>query len=69
MGKNHFKDAPSNWSELVDIYDETGIHKMTANKWDDSYIFLEPYTGASFSATIFLQSSYHYVPDILFPEF
>ena len=68
IGKNHFLDAPKNWSELVGIYDESGKHKMEANEWDDSYIYLEPYSGASFTATIFLQSNYHYVPDLLFPE-
>ena len=69
IGKSHFLDAPSNWSELIEVYDETGSFKMKASKWDDSYIYLEPYTGASFTATIFLQSNYLYTPDLLFPEF
>lgn len=28
VSKNHFLDCPKNWSELVDIYDESGQHKM-----------------------------------------
>jgi len=31
ISKNHFLDAPENWSKLVEVYDETGQYHQTAN--------------------------------------
>jgi|688.fasta_scaffold681795_2 hypothetical protein len=42
---------------------------MTANDWDDTRLYVEPYTGTAFSATVYLQSNYYYrADDILFPS-
>lgn len=40
---------------------------MKANDWDDTRLYVEPYTGTALSATVYLQSNYYYLPDILFP--
>ena len=42
---------------------------MKANDWDDTRLYIQPYTGTAFSATVYLQSNYFYRPDdILFPS-
>lgn len=42
---------------------------MVANDWDDTRLYVEPYTGTAFSATVYLQSNYYYQPnDILYPS-
>lgn len=66
VSKNHFYDCPKNWSTLIDIVDESGQHYQNASWFDDCFIFSEPITGISFSATIFLQTSYLYEQDFLF---
>lgn len=66
ISKNHFLDAPSNWSELIDIYDENRTFVQNASVYDDTYILLEPTTGTSFTATIYLQSNYELKQDELF---
>lgn len=63
VSKNHFYDCPKNWSQLVDIYDESGRNKIEASFWDDTYLHIEPITGISFAATIYLQTNYLYEQD------
>lgn len=42
---------------------------MTASDWDDTRLYVEPYTGTAFSATVYLQSNYYFrSDDILFPS-
>ena len=42
---------------------------MTANDWDDTRLYIEPYTGTAFSATVYLQSNYLFsADDIIFPS-
>ena len=51
---------------MVDIYDEKGENKFEASVYDDTYILLEPNTGTSFTASIYLQSNYEFKKDELF---
>ena len=66
ISKNHFLDSPSNYSQFLDIYDETGSHLMNASKNDQTFIQVEPHTGTAFGATVYLQSNYLYQKDDLF---
>jgi hypothetical protein len=65
-GKNHFLDADSKWQELVELYDESGTHRQYANEFDESEVIIEPKTGATLIATIYLQSSFYMQQDFLF---
>lgn len=58
VSKNHFLDCPKNWSQLIDMYDEKQTFIYEASIWDDTLIQIEPYTGTSFGATIYLQTNY-----------
>ena len=42
---------------------------MNPSEWDDTYLIVEPYTGAVFEAVEYLQSNYYYTPTMLFPEY
>jgi hypothetical protein len=73
--KNHFKDSSKNWSDIIDIWDENRTFIYHASKWDDSYIhyeviiyIIQPYSGATFSAVLYLQSNYFYEKDDLFTQ-
>jgi len=55
--KNHWYGADDYWMQQVDIYDESGTHKQVANSYDEVVLVLEPKSGATFEATLFLQSS------------
>lgn len=65
--KTHFLDSDKKWPKLIKMTDEKG-NRLEANQWDDTRLYIEPYTGTAFSATISLQSNYYYIPDILFPD-
>lgn len=67
-GKNHFLGAEPIWAERVEIYDESGVHPQTANDYDESELVIEPKTGASFTATLYLQTSMLLKQDLLFPR-
>jgi hypothetical protein len=68
ISKNHFLDAEPKWSQRVKIVDESG-NEMIANDWDDTHLYIEPYTGTAFSATVYLQSNYLFTADdILYPS-
>ena len=39
--KNHFMNVSSNWSSLVEIYNENGtIQYVNASEWDDSFVIV-----------------------------
>lgn len=66
ISKNHFLDCPKNWSQFIDVYDEQQTFIYEASIYDDTYLQLEPNTGTSFGATIYLQTSYNFQMDELF---
>jgi hypothetical protein len=64
--KNHFLGAEDKWRELVELYDESGQHPQFANDYDETEVLMEPKSGATFVATIYLQTSLYLNTDILF---
>jgi len=50
------------------MYDESGKYIQKASHYDDTELVIEPKTGASFTATIYLQNSIYLDQDILFPR-
>lgn len=65
ISKNHFLDADPAWENMVDIRSENG-YKQLSNPWDDTYLIVEPNTGASFTAVVYLQTNVLTSQDILF---
>lgn len=69
VSKNHFFDSDPKWLDKVEMYDELGENKQSPSYYDDSYLIIEPKTGVTFSATLYLQNSVHMRPDeVLFPQ-
>ena len=66
ISKNHFYDCPKNWSSFIDVYDEHQTFIYEASKYDDTYLHIEPITGTTFCALVYLQTSYQFQMDELF---
>ena len=66
VSKNNFYSCPSNWSQLVKVYDEKFNYEVKASPADDTVLKVEPNTGTLFFGTVRLQTNYHFVNDILF---
>jgi hypothetical protein len=66
VSKNHFYECPSNWSNFVSVYDEAQSFIYQPSIHDDTYLQIEPFTGTTFGATIYLQTNYLFQMDELF---
>lgn len=51
---------------MIGMYDEQQKYEFQPNIWDDTYIHIEPNTGTTFCATIYLQTNYYLEQDDLF---
>lgn len=66
--KNHFLGAEQYWADLVETYDETGAHPQQANDYDETEVIMEPNSGATFVATLYLQTNVLLPQDVLFKQ-
>lgn len=66
--KNHFLGAEPHWADLVETYDESGAHRQSANDYDETEVIMEPNSGATFVATLYLQTSVLLPQDALFTQ-
>ena len=66
ISKNNFYSCPSNWSQLVKVYDEKLNYEIKPSASDDTLLKVEPYTGALFFGSVRLQTNYHFQSDALF---
>lgn len=64
--KNHLLGTESKWADLIEVYDESQTHPQFANEFDETYVIMEPKSGATFSATLYLQTNLYLKKDILF---
>jgi hypothetical protein len=46
--KNHFRGADPIWQDRALIFDESGENRQMDNEWDESFLLMEPKSGATF---------------------
>lgn len=66
--KNHFLGAEQAWADLVESYDESGTHPQQASEYDETEVIMEPNSGATFVATLYLQTNVLLPEDVLFTQ-
>ena len=65
--QNHLLGAEDFWQDRIMVYDESGTNRQLPSQYDESFVTLEPKSGATFEALLYLQSSIYLQPDLLFP--
>jgi hypothetical protein len=55
--KNHLLGTDPKWNALLEVYDESGKNQQLPSVYDDTEIIMEPKSGATFTATIYLQTN------------
>ncbi|EAR89297.2 CD36 family protein (macronuclear) [Tetrahymena thermophila SB210] len=63
--KTHMYQMQPNMSERIVLYNKDG-NLQYPNEWDDTQMYVEPYTGVSLGITLNLQGVLLFEPDLLF---